>query len=281
LAWAEGVLARAGIDNARGDARLLLAAAAGCSVETVFGYPERPLAPAAHATLDTYVRRRTSGEPVSRILGWREFWSLRFTISAATLDPRPDSEVLVAAALAAFPDRDRALRVLDLGTGSGCLLLALLSERPYAEGVGIDISIAACRTARGNACALGLERRALFLCGDWSASVAAGFDIILCNPPYIEDAAIGNLAPEVAIFDPRAALAGGADGLAAYRRLAGEIAERLAPGGMAFVEIGQGQADAVSNILSGHVDTVETRTDLVGIQRCLILRHRKKLLDLT
>jgi release factor glutamine methyltransferase len=147
--------------------------------------------------------------------------------------------------------------------------------------VGIDISIAACRTARGNACALGLERRALFLCGDWSASVAAGFDIILCNPPYIEDAAIGNLAPEVAIFDPRAALAGGADGLAAYRRLAGEIAERLAPGGMAFVEIGQGQADAVSNILSGHVDTVETRTDLVGIQRCLILRHRKKLLDLT
>ncbi|MFO1188397.1 MAG: peptide chain release factor N(5)-glutamine methyltransferase [Alphaproteobacteria bacterium] len=269
-------LAQAGIANPRSEARALLAAAAECEIETVFGYPERDLTPVAEARLDGYLRRRQAGEPLSRILGRREFWGLTFAIDAATLDPRPDSEILVAAALAAFPDRDRALRGLDLGTGSGCLLLAVLSERPQAIGIGVDRNAAACRMARRNAWALGLGDRARFLCADWAEPIAGRFDIILCNPPYIEDGAIAALAPEVALYDPRSALSGGADGLDAYRRIGDEIARCLAPDGLAFIEIGFGQATAVSDILSANLETVGRRLDLAGIERCLIARNTKK-----
>jgi len=276
LAMAAERLAQAGVANPRSEARTLLAAAAECEIEAVFGYPERGLAPRAERRLDAYLRRRQAGEPVSRILGRREFWGLTFAINAATLDPRPDSEVLVAAALAAFSGHGRPLRILDLGTGSGCLLLAVLSERPQAEGVGVDLSAEACRMARHNARALGLADRARFLCADWAEPIAGRFDIILCNPPYIEEGAIAALAPDVSLYDPRPALSGGADGLDAYRRIGAEIARCLAPDGLAFIEIGFGQATAVSDILSANLDAVDTRADLAGIERCLVARNAKK-----
>jgi len=275
LADAAARLERAGIADARRDARLLLAAAADCTVETVFGYPERLLDAAAQARFHRYVGRRQGGEPVSRICGKRAFWALSFALDEATLDPRPESETLVAAALAAFPVPAAPLRVLDLGTGSGCLLLAFLSELPQAEGLGVDISEAACRMARRNARTLGLAGRARFVCGDWAAAIRGRFDVVLCNPPYIEEAAIACLAPEVSLFDPRQALAGGEDGLACYRRLAAHLPRCLAPDGVAVVEIGAGQGDAVRDILSGDIEAAGSQRDLAGIERCLILRHRK------
>src|SRR5204862_3137042 len=156
--------------------------------------------------------RRCAHEPISRILGTREFWSLTFAVTPATLDPRPDSETLVAAVLERMPDRNAAIDILDLGTGTGCLLLALLAELPQAKGVGVDIDAAARDTAAVNAEALGLGARAAFRLGDWARDISAQFDVIVSNPPYIESTSIDGLAPEVAKFDPRGALDGGPDG---------------------------------------------------------------------
>jgi release factor glutamine methyltransferase len=217
------------------------------------------------------VARRARREPVSRIVGRREFWSLDFMLSPATLDPRPDSECLIEAALAAAPE-DAATLVLDLGTGSGCLLLAFLSERKRATGLGVDLSADAVATARENAARLGLAERARFAVGDWGAGVTGGFDLILCNPPYIPAGDIEGLAPEVAHHDPRLALAGGEDGLEAYRELAPELARLLRPRGRAVLEVGHGQADAVGRLMAAAgLSTHARRADLGGIERCLTL----------
>ncbi len=249
-------LAAAGVEDARRDAGLLLAAAAEVEPGTERAWPERPLTAEAQTRYDGYLRRREAREPVARILGRREFWSLSFELSEATLDPRADSETLVEALLERIGRRDRALRLLDLGTGSGCLLLALLAELPRAWGVGLDRSEAAAATARRNAEALGLAARSAFVVGDWAGALVsagdgggAGFDLIVSNPPYITRHELAGLAPEVGRYDPPAALDGGVDGLDAYRALAAALPVLLRPGGWAAVEIGAGQADSASAAL--------------------------------
>ena len=264
-------LAGAGIDDARREARLLLAEATGLGGAAIIAHPERALSDDQAARLEALLRRREAREPLSRILGWREFWSLRFALGRETLDPRPDSETLIEAALAAI-DRNRALSVLDLGTGTGCLLLAFLSEAPNARGLGIDLSNAALAVAEGNAQSLGLGGRARFRQSDWGLGLDERFDLILCNPPYIPAGTVESLAPEVAVFDPPLALAGGEDGLDAYRRLSDELPRLLSPGGLAIIEIGAGQAEAVTAILAAHgLELRGSRADLAGITRCLLL----------
>ena len=270
-------LAEAGIDGAALDCRLLLAAAldrdeAVLPHETLTGFDD-----AAAARFAAFVERRLAGEPVSRIRGWREFWSLRLDLSEATLDPRADSETLVVAALdEAGAARDRALRILDLGCGTGALVLACLSELRAASGCGIDIDPLAVETARGNAERLGLADRASFHQGDFADSSAGGggFDLVLCNPPYIPSRDIGSLAPEVARFDPRRALDGGDDGLSCWRAVLPRIAGGLRDDGRALVEIGAGQEEDVARLarVSGLAERRRVR-DLGGIVRCLVFSH--------
>ncbi|SMF33742.1 release factor glutamine methyltransferase [Tistlia consotensis] len=271
LATATAELAAAGVEGARRDARLLLADAAGLEPAAVVAWPERPLAGPARATFESHVRRRAAHEPVSRILGRREFWSLSFALSPATLDPRPDSETLVEALLAEVGDRQRPLRLLDLGTGSGCLLLALLSELPAAWGLGIDRAPAAAAAARRNAAALGLGDRAAFLAGDWAAALDGRFDLIVSNPPYIARDELAGLDPEVARHDPPAALDGGPDGLDAYRALAAALPRLLRPGGVAALEIGSGQAASAGAVLTaGGLPAPRLLSDLAGRPRGLL-----------
>ncbi|MFN0044301.1 MAG: peptide chain release factor N(5)-glutamine methyltransferase [Alphaproteobacteria bacterium] len=221
------------------------------------------------------IARRLAGEPVSRILGRREFWSLDFALTPDVLDPRPDSETVVEAALTHLGSRDREAAVLDLGTGSGCLLLAVLSELPHAWGVGVDKSVGACRVARENALRLGLGARTHFVAGDWGTALGARFDAVLCNPPYIAERDIAALAPEVARHDPRAALAGGEDGLGGYRAVLADAARLLAPGGFVVLELGQGQGQAVRALAgAGGLRTLASHADLSGIERCVVLQTK-------
>jgi release factor glutamine methyltransferase len=266
-------LAEAGIERAHAEARLLLEAATGLSRAAVIGFPERTIDAIALGVFDAMLGRRCSHEPASRILGRREFWSLSFEVSPATLDPRPDSETLVSAVLAQIGDRAAALSIIDFGTGTGCLLLAILSELPNAEGTGIDLSDEAVEVAQRNATALGLERRARFIRDDWARSVPGQFDVVVSNPPYIETQAIDGLAPEVARYDPRAALDGGTDGLAAYLALLPQAKRLLKPGGFVALEIGQGQGPAIRNLARvAGLSESGGASDLAGIERCLLFR---------
>ncbi len=262
-------LAAAGIPNPRLEVRLLLSHAAGLTPEALL----RDLDQSVNAApLDACLDRRAAREPLALILGRQEFWSLSFAVSPATLIPRADSETVVDAALAARPDRAAPLRVLDLGTGTGCLLLAVLHERPAAWGLGVDLSPEAARLAARNAGALGLAHRAAFACGDWDAPLQGRFDLVLSNPPYVETAAIAGLMPEVARHEPTRALDGGADGLAAYRRILGRLPALLAPGGVAVLELGEGQAGAVGTLAANTGLLRQTlRPDLAGTARALIL----------
>jgi release factor glutamine methyltransferase len=268
---ATACLAAVGVAEPRLDARLLLAEALGVDAAVVFGWPERRLSAVERDRFAGFLERRARREPVSRILGRREFWSLQFRVVPATLDPRPDSETLVEAALAELPDPAAPLRVVDFGTGTGCLLLAFLSERPNATGIGVDLAPAALACARANAEALGLGARARFVASDWGAAVAGTADIILANPPYIEAGAIAGLDPEVALYDPARALDGGVDGIEAYRALAAEAARLLAPCGRVFLELGQAQAAPVAALLAARGLAVRAvHRDLAGVERCLV-----------
>ena len=271
---AQTQLRDAGIADASLDARLLLAMALGRE-EAVL--PHESLTDWSHTAAAGFSRllaRRCAGEPVSRIRGWREFWSLRFALSADTLDPRPDSETVVEAALAWVGGRREAsLRLLDLGTGSGALLLACLSEMPGATGIGVDLSAGALATATANAAQLRLSDRVQFVEGDFADPQAGAgeFDLILCNPPYIPRRAIEQLAPEVAHFDPKRALDGGDDGLDCWRSLLPRLRRGLAPNGRAFVEIGAGQEEAVTSLArQAGLQAAGTRPDLSCTIRCLI-----------
>jgi release factor glutamine methyltransferase len=219
------------------------------------------------------LQRRAEREPLALILGYREFWSLRFAVSRATLIPRPESETLIEAALRLFTDRSAPLRILDLGTGTGCLLLASLHEFPQAFGVGTDHAFPAVRLARDNASSLGLADRSAFACADWAQPISARFDLILSNPPYIESAAIPKLMPEVAHYEPCSALDGGADGLEAYRTLIPAIPELLRPAGVAILEIGARQAAAVAGLAKIQGMTTSYERDLAGIPRAVIYRN--------
>jgi release factor glutamine methyltransferase len=260
-------LAKAGIAQPRLDARLL--------VEHVLDGGERRLEKGQRERLRRLVRRRAAREPLAHITGSREFWSLTFAVTRHTLVPRPDSETLIEAALA-WPAPDRAA-VLDLGSGGGCLLAAVLSERPRWWGLGLDIDAKALAVAGRNLDALGLGARARLARGDWTECLAGPFDVVLCNPPYVAEREWPDLEPEVAAFEPRIALAGGADGLACYRRISPRLGRLMSAGGAAFLEVGAGQASAVADLLRRHaLDVVDIKGDLAGIPRCVVARRRDR-----
>lgn len=274
LCQAGQMLRAAAIETPRQEARLLLGHAMGLRTEALLRDPRAPVPPEAAARFRTALAARLDAVPVAHILGSQGFWTLDLAVSPATLIPRPDSEAVVEAALELFPDADGPLRVLDLGTGTGCLLLAVLAERPRAFGIGLDLVPAAAALARENARRNGLADRAAFLAADWDAALAGCFDLVLANPPYIESGAIAGLMPEVARHEPRSALDGGADGLDAYRRLAAALPRLLAPSGGAVLEIGAGQRAAVEELAEGAgLLPVGCRSDLAGIPRALVLRR--------
>lgn len=264
-------LAAAGIPDAAVDARVLAQAAFGGDRAHLLTHRHVAAPARALTALQAMVDRRTMGEPVSRILGQREFWSLRFQITPDTLDPRADTETVVRVALERLGDGDRPLTLLDLGTGTGCLMLALLSELPRARGIGVDRSLAAVSVARANAAALGLADRCAFLVGDWAGAVGASrVDVAVCNPPYVPSGSIAGLQREVAQFDPRSALDGGPDGLAAYRRLVPDLWNVLRPDGWAAFEVGIGQARSVERLMkSGGFNNLRKTLDLSGTLRCV------------
>ncbi len=273
LAEAARLLSAAGVDGARLEARLLAGHVLGIDADAVIGRPGRRLAPEEAERLAVVVRRRIDREPIAYILGEREFWSLPFGVNDAVLIPRPDSETLVAAALDLTHDRRAPMRVLDLGTGSGCLLLSVLSELPNARGVGVDISARALNVARDNAWRLGLGERAGFVQGDWASALSGKFDLILANPPYLADAELHTLAPEISRFEPPVALFAGNDGLACYRALIPELIRLLAGAGTAFLEIGAGQGASVANLArNAGLNLSMARKDLARIDRCLVLQ---------
>jgi release factor glutamine methyltransferase len=266
-------LAAAGIEDARSDAWLMLAAVTGRSrAELIAGIP-LALSRAEERRLEALAARRLAREPMAYILGSREFWSLAFEVGPAVLVPRPESETVVEMALATIADRTAPLRILDLGTGSGCLLLAVLSELPHASGLGTDCSAAALAIAKNNARRLGLAKRAEFRAGEWGRGLAGPFDIIVCNPPYVAHTEAEGLVPEIRAFEPEEALFAGPDGLSAYHALAPDCARLLAEDGVLYLEIGQGQGASVEGVMRRHrLRLAASRPDLAGIERCLVFR---------
>lgn len=272
-------LTAAGIDNARFEARLLLSHATGLTIEQLIPRGPDAAPAAAAATLRELTARRVGREPMAYILGEREFWGLPFKVSPAVLVPRPDSETVIETVLDLLPDRSRKLRILDLGLGSGCLLLTLLREYPQATGVGIDASEAALAVAQANAEALGVASRARLATGDWRQAgwtdrLEGPFDLLVSNPPYIESVAVEGLMPEVARHEPRLALDGGADGLAAYRIIAAALPALVVPGGWAIVEVGEGQAPEIASLFAAEgLVPRPSRKDLGGIERVVPAQH--------
>jgi release factor glutamine methyltransferase len=263
-------LRAADIDNPRLEARLLLAYALHATNEDVLRDRNASIDAACFHSL---LARRIAREPLAHILGRREFWSLDLLVSSDTLVPRPETETLIEAALAAFAGQPPPCHVLDLGTGSGCLLLAALSEFPASFGIGIDRSPPALTVARRNAARLGLKDRTAFLCSDWAAAIGSRFDLVLSNPPYIPSLEIVGLMPEVARCEPRLALDGGPDGCAAYRCLIPDLDRLLTTRGVAVLEMGEGQADAVSALGREAGFAAATRQDLTGIARAIVLNR--------
>jgi release factor glutamine methyltransferase len=262
------------IDSAELDARILVGAALGLDLTGVISAANRVLMADESVRLEGFARRRLAGEPVARIIGNKEFWGLPLKLSAATLVPRPDTETVVELALEllrAGPDPDRRLRIADLGTGSGAILLALLSELPNASGTGTDVDNDALQTAHGNAIRLGFASRATFVACDYAAALAGPFDLIVSNPPYIRSADIGGLATEVRDHDPLCALDGGTDGLDAYRTLIPQAARLLAPRGILVVEAGDGQTSAIGELMTAAGLTQErpAKADLAGVLRAV------------
>jgi len=270
-------LEAAGIETPELDARLLLGEVLRLDLTGLIAAATRTLDADEASALEAFVQRRIGGEPVARILGHKEFWGLSFAVSPATLVPRPDTETIVEAALAVLKQNGRIndhLRIADIGTGSGAILLALLSELPHAQGTGTDINARALHTAAQNADVLGLRARARFIECDYANALRGPFDLIVSNPPYIPSHDIDDLAVEVRAHDPRLALDGGTDGLDAYRVIAPAAFELLAPGGVVVFEIGQGQDSDVSHIMAGAgLDaTIPAKADLNGIPRAVIGR---------
>lgn len=260
-------LEAAGVETPVFDARLLLEAGAGVSRLDIVTDPRRPLTDEQVAAVDALTRRREAREPVGHIVGHRHFWTLELLVTPAVLIPRPETELLVETALQVIAPGTSA-RILDLGIGSGAILLAILVEREAVTGIGVDISDGALAVAQGNAQALGVIDRIELKQGDWDIALEGAFDLVVSNPPYIPTADIATLAPEVARFEPRLALDGGADGLDAYRAIIQRLPALLKPGGVFALEVGIGQAEAVA-ALAGHIGVVlePPRRDLAGIPR--------------
>lgn len=266
LRQARAALAAGGIADAGFEARLLLGHQLGRDPR------DGTESEVDAAVLEGLLARRLAHEPMAFILGRQGFWDLELEVSAATLIPRADSETLVEAAFAARPDRSAVRRVLDLGTGTGCLLLAVLGGFPEAWGVGVDVAAAAAALAARNAARNGLGRRCGFVCGDWDEAIEGRFDLVLCNPPYIESGSIDGLMPDVSAWEPRRALDGGADGLDCYRRVMAALPRRLSAGAVAVVELGVGQGDPVGELAAAAgLRVVLVRPDLGGIPRAMVL----------
>lgn len=248
-------LREAGVPDAPGDARVLLADAMGLGPDRLTLHLPDPLAPEAEARLAAHLTARAARQPVSQIIGRRLFWGMEFIVTPQVLDPRPETEVLVAAAI-----RRPFVRLLDLGTGSGAILLACLRAMPMATGLGVDLSPGALAVARRNAVALGLERRAGLALSDWFSAVPGRYDLIVSNPPYIAADELPALEPEVRLHEPQMALSPGGDGLGAYRQITAGAMARLMPGGRILLEIGPTQGAAVRAMLEAQ-----------GFERCALL----------
>ena len=272
IQMADKKLSGIGIERPRFEARILLAHVLGIKPLDLISDPERNCSFEQTQQFESLVGRRVCREPISHLLGRREFWSLNFRVTRDVLDPRPDSETIVAEALKRFPIKRDPLSVLDIGVGSGCLLLSVLHERPLANGLGIDVSQAAIDIAITNASQMGLANRAEFKCTSWVRGIATKFDLILCNPPYIASSEIELLETEVRKYEPRLALDGGWDGLAAYRKIIPQLCRILNRTGLAIFELGLGQAvDVISLAEECGLTTLAQPTDLSGHTRCLVV----------
>jgi release factor glutamine methyltransferase len=268
----------AGLDQTRLDARLIVTHVAGCSPETALIDPDRGLNSNHVTEIEQLAERRLKREPVAYLTGSRAFWSLSLGVDANTLCPRPDTETLVESVIAEVGSerKNEALRILDLGTGSGCILASLLSEFPNATGLGIDISEPTAQMARRNAAYLGLSDRMQVTVGNWLEGVSGTFDLVVSNPPYIPGGEIDDLEPEVSVYEPRIALDGGTDGLDAYRCISADLCRVLAPGGIAAFEIGMGQVDDVGDILGDSgFENARVYSDLPGIERVVMVTRDK------
>jgi release factor glutamine methyltransferase len=261
------------------DARLLVLDACGLTHEAYLLDPMRDLSAAEWSQIDTRRTRRLVREPVSRILGYREFWGRRFRIGPAVLDPRPDTETLIEAALAVAQNRQKGapLNIIDLGTGSGCILLTMLAEIPNAWGIGVDRDEAALQIARNNAANLHVVDRTAFVCSDWLEAIKGRFDLILTNPPYIAWEEIATLAPEVRHNDPHLALDGGKDGFDAYRRIIADVGQIAAPGAWVLLEIGAGQAPGIVDLFTqaGWNGPFTVYKDLAGVERVVAIMRQQ------
>ncbi len=263
-------LEASGVDSPVLDARLLIEAGAGVSRLDIVTDPRRPLTQSQVNAVELLVQRRASREPISHILGKKAFWTFELEVNAEVLTPRPETERVVEAALAVTP-KEEPRTVLDLGVGSGAILLAILSERPLARGVGVDRSEGALEIAQRNANQLGLGSRARFHAGNWMHALDERFDIVVSNPPYIARAEIGALQPEVARYEPTLALDGGPDGLDAFRAIFSGLGRVLAPGGSFAFEVGRGQAEAVQTLAAQHgFKTQAPLLDIAGVPRVIV-----------
>jgi release factor glutamine methyltransferase len=260
-------------DSAALDARLIVAHAMGIVPDAVLFQDDAQIGGGQMLRARNLADRRKRGEPVARIVGEKEFYGLTLALSPATLVPRPDTEALVDAVLGVV-DHDAAVAILDLGTGSGAILLALLSQLPNAAGIGVDASADALSTAADNAQRLGLQARASFAVGDWARGITTQFAVVVSNPPYIAHSEIASLPVDVRDYDPHIALDGGDDGLEAYRAIFSDLDRVLAEDGAAFLEIGFGQADAVASLAAEHGFNATFRRDLAGIERVAILGRK-------
>jgi release factor glutamine methyltransferase len=267
-------LSAAGVDNPELDTRYLVGHALNLDRTEMYHQQARILTKLERDEIEKNVRRRADREPVARILGEREFWGLPFGLNEATLEPRSDSETLIEAAMMSLP-LNESRRILDLGTGTGCLLLSLLHERPHASGLGIDASARAIDQARSNATNLGLTPRADFQLGNWLDGIEEKFDLIISNPPYIKRSDLSLLMPEVRQHDPALALDGGHDGMDVYRLLTPQLGGFVTTNGKIILEVGQGQAENVAALLhhAGFLK-ITSHCDLNGIERCLCAAYR-------
>lgn len=269
--WAAQQMAQAGLPDGRREARLLVAQALKIPQQTILMDGGRALDDAQADAVAAMVLRRCQREPLSRIVGERGFWTLDLGLNADTLDPRPDTETLVEAVIELCPDRQAPLRLVDFGTGTGCILLALLSEYPNARGLGVDLAPGAVDMAQQNAQRNGLAERASFQQGDWAAGLTGPFDVIVSNPPYIATHEMAALEPEVTQYDPQRALVSGDSGYECYETLIPQLPAILAPGGVIALEVGHTQAVKVGELLqNAGFAQITVRPDLAGIARCVI-----------
>ncbi len=271
VCWASRLLAKTGLENPRHEARLLVGYGLGIPIEQTLCDQSHQLSEAECANVAALIQRRKDHEPFAYITGIKEFWSLEFGIGMESLIPRPASECIVESAFDILRDTKTKAQILDLGTGSGCLLLSVMHERSCVKGVGIDCSYESILRATDNSHRLNMKKRAKFVVSNWGAALESRFDLILCNPPYVRSTEIGGLMRDVSDYEPRLALDGGADGLSCFRKIGPQLSRLLTPSGVVCIEIGFGQANSVIAIFREYgLNLHDRRADLAGVERCLV-----------